>query len=191
MKRLNLTYVSWLLLIAILASVCPNGSQRAMAAPPVVQLKDADQGDLVSYGGIDWVLLDPSSGYMLDIGDQGLRMFDPDGTNVFNPNDSNNIAYWLNDETGGFLYTLTQHSANLTWIKDHDWTTGPHGNESLSSVSNLKIGLLSDEEWNQYKAINNVNRNDVGWWLRTSRSVQISFVVYDPRPAGIPEILTI
>jgi hypothetical protein len=149
--------VSSLLIFAILISAFHFSPQRAFAA--TAQIKDAAPGAIVSYGGRDWILLDPITGYVLAKNYEGTRVYDPDITNFFDPQDTNNIAFWLNDAIAGFYSTLLSNAANGSWIVDHDW--------SESTVQDIKVGLLSNSEWNLYKTTIGNGADGDQWWLRS------------------------
>ena len=114
-------------------------------------LKSLPTGTYVSFAGYIWILLDPSTGYLLKQDSLGLRAFDPSGNNMFNPNDSNdttNIGYYLNNT---FYNSLP--AADRLLIQNYSWTTGNETNESSSSV-NAWIGLLSYSEYTAYSSEN-------------------------------------
>ncbi|MDF2670872.1 MAG: conserved repeat protein, partial [Paenibacillus sp.] len=172
--RLRLKPVLWFLMFALWVSAFQMGpQQRAFADPVPQQLKEADQGSIVSYGNIDWILLIPATGYVIAKDLQGGKPFDPQNTNIFDPVDTNNIAYWLNDEASGFYSQLlnSPSSANGSWIVEKYWSIEPFGEaltvSSPRTAQKVKIGLLSRNEWAAYNTFIGIpGPNDV-WWLRT------------------------
>lgn len=146
----------WLLVTAVMASMIPYGPSAAQAEPAAapVQLKETAAGSIISYGGRDWLLLDPAEGFVLAKNKEGgERQFDPDGTLQFDAEDANNIGYWLNDETGGYASSLEAEGANLAWITNHNWDIGPYDDESSLSASDIKIALLGRLDWHQYQSL--------------------------------------
>lgn len=101
------------------------------------------QGDYVELNGYLFRVLEPDVNYLLYDGYLENRAFDLNGTNVYDPTDTNNLAYYLNTT---FLNNLGDIS---NYVKTYDWTIGYETNESAKFVS-AKIGSLSYSEWKKY-----------------------------------------
>jgi uncharacterized repeat protein (TIGR02543 family) len=131
-------------------------------------------GDTVNFGGYLWTVLDPSTGCLLMQDFDSIlpngQAFDPNGTNIFDPDDQNNIAYYLNDT---FYKSLP--SADQVLIQPYYWTTGNEQNETSSTV-NCKIGLLSYSECQKYSSL--LGRYSAWQWTRTPFSGSSSKVFY-------------
>lgn len=117
-------------------------------------------GNMVEFGGQTWIVINPAEGYLLMKNFYGsTRSFDPDNMNSYDPSDTNNIAYYLNND---FYNSLNIGVRSLVQV--HEWTTGPTGNEA-SATKTSKIGLLSRSEWMTYK---DYIGNPIAWfWTRT------------------------
>ena len=85
--------------------------------------------------------------------DYGVKSFSETGNQIFNPNEKDNIAYWLNNEFISSDYTgkkLPQQI--LDYIDyDHVWKTEPSGNGS-DGEAECGVALLSQTEF-----VNNIN----------------------------------
>ncbi len=138
-------------------------------------LHELQAGDTVTFAGQTWILLNPSTGYLVMQGPYcSDRAFDTNGNSVFTPNDPNddtNIGWFLNHDPAGFYQNLSLE--NQTLIQTHRWTIGNEANESASSVD-AKIGLLSLSECNEYgDYLGSVSDNS---FTRTALSVGTNFV---------------
>ena len=132
-------------------------------------LSSEPPGTIITFSGKQWIVLDHiadgSTYIILDLND-GSRAFDPDDTQLFNPLDTNNIAWYLNSN---FYNGLTQKDL----IKSYSWEikypdgTGPQPN------INAKICLLSYGEYTTYK---NLLPGGTFGWLRTPHSGHTAFV---------------
>jgi hypothetical protein len=117
-------------------TVIPANATSAIITP----LSEVSPGTIVTFSEKQWIVVDPISGYLITKESQGKRAFDPDRTHTFNPGDSNNIAYWLNND---FYNSLTK---NKEWIIDRTWDLDSHDEQ----YATCKIGLLSTGEWHSY-----------------------------------------
>lgn len=127
----------------------------------------------------EFVLLDDEDGFFVLAKDQyGKRAFDPDGTQKFDIEDSNNIAYWLNN---GFLKDgnggLKLPDEIIKYIDpDREWFTEggfSKGNCPEDYTTTCGVTLLSQIEWSKYDEVFGVV-DDIGlygWWLRTGRGI--------------------
>lgn len=125
------------------------------------------QGDYVDLNGYRFIVLDPETDYLFYDGYLENRAFDLDNTNIFNPNDPNNIGYYLNNT---FLNNI---GAISNYVKNHDWTIGTEKDEA-SQIVNTRIGLLSYSDWKKYsKYYSNsfLVNSDNSFWTRTPASV--------------------
>ncbi|MGE5701215.1 MAG: cadherin-like beta sandwich domain-containing protein [Clostridia bacterium] len=154
----------WIMALAFIASVLQMTTQQAEAGS-YKPLSTASTGEYISFGGKEWMVLDPSTGYILARYLEPSRAFDPDNTNTFAPGDPNNIAYWLNND---FYNSL----ANNEWIESKNWTTGREHEESSSSVS-AKVGLISKSEYETYKSV----FSGGNFWTRTPDMLN-NFIMY-------------
>lgn len=137
----------------------PNlvGTEKADAA--ILKIKDLQAGSVIRFGGRDWIVLNPITGYLISNTSIGTHAFDPDKTNIFNPGDGNNIGHYLNND---FYNTFTNEEKAV--IKTNNWSIGYDSNEYASTVS-AKISLISTSEYNIYK--NYMNINNQTQYLRT------------------------
>lgn len=122
----------------------------------------------------DLILLgeDENGYYILSKGVYGARAFDPDGTQRFDPSDSNNIAYWLNndliDPEGelGFPKEVIPYLVECDYETEAGFITGICPNDYAVKA---KVALLSQTEFIKYQGRFGVHDGiDLwGWWLRT------------------------
>ncbi|HAN09511.1 MAG TPA: hypothetical protein DCP90_02745 [Clostridiales bacterium] len=107
-------------------------------------------GNTIMFHGEAWRVVTPSTGLLVADRIIERRAFDPNNTKVYNPSDSNNVGYYLNN-----TYYDTYTAEEKALIKNSTWYTGDNGNlntnETLSSVSTF-IGLLRETEYNSAKA---------------------------------------
>ncbi|KLU60314.1 hypothetical protein CEB3_c31650 [Peptococcaceae bacterium CEB3] len=167
-----------------------NLKGTGQTAPTYRRLNTLKAGNTVKFAGYTWIVLDPATGYLLMQDSLVDRVFEGNSSvlglfsfnnTVFNPNDVENIASYLNNT---FYNSLP--SEDQAVIQDAVWTTGsiaPDGTgaESSSSV-NCKIGLISFSEYNKYGYIfisgvshgvansSPVYPQSGDWWTRTPAS---------------------
>jgi uncharacterized protein YjdB len=165
MKKQVKRFVYLLLSVMLLATTI-LGFCGPASATTQVPLSSLSAGNTVTFAGQTWIVLDPSTGYLLMQGPSGNLAFDSTGVNTFNPSSSTNVAYYLNNPTvnGGVYGSMS--SADQALIQTHTWTTGGETNESSGSVD-AKIGLLSYSEYNTYKSVTGVVNSGLIWWTRT------------------------
>lgn len=105
----------------------------------------------------------------------GSRVFDPDGSQKFDTEDPNNIAYWLNNE---FLTAENTLPKDITDYIDYnaEWETEAgveNGNCPEGYTAKCGISLISLTEW--YKYYRKVGMTDEctrdAWWFRTPRGI--------------------
>jgi hypothetical protein len=162
-KRIVYLVLSFMLVLTSILGVL----RPASAAGASVTLSSLHAGDTVNFSGQTWIVLNPSTGYLLMQGFYGSeRKFDPDSTNTFNPNDSNNLGYYLNNE---FYNSLD--SADRPLIQSHSWGIGNETDES-SATEICNVGLISYSEWNTYSKYYNTSTGFLDnptsyFWIRT------------------------
>lgn len=140
-KRIVYLVLSFMLVLTSILGVL----RPASAAGSPVTLSSLAAGNTVKFGGQTWIVLDPSTGYLLLQGFYGSQQpFDPDNTNTFDLSysNNNNIGYYLNN---GFYNSLD--SADRPLIQSHSWGIGNETNES-SATEICNVGLISYSEWN-------------------------------------------
>ncbi len=109
-------------------------------------LQNVAPGTVITFSGKQWIVLEHMQNgetYILLNEPVCQRAFDPDATFLFDPNDSNNIGYYLNND---FYNSLSQKEL----IADHywdiwSWTYGS-GSTLYPSV-HCKVGLLNVDEY--------------------------------------------
>lgn len=128
------------------------------------KLHNLPPGTTITFSGRQWIVLDQKSDgttYIILSANDGNRAFDPDNTHFFNPNDTNNIAYYLNNT---FYNSLSQRHL----IESHLWDIKyPNGTGTQSDVL-AKIGLISYMEYNTYRSL--LPPTGYNWWTRTPSS---------------------
>ncbi len=134
----------WAWILALIVLVLQMTTQQAEAGSNR-PLSSASRGDTIHFGGKEWLVLEPSTGYILSKYYEGPRVFDTGNNPTFDPSNPNNIAYWLNNEYYNSL-------ANNEWIESKDWTVGNDDNESARSVS-AHVGLISKSEYGTYESL--------------------------------------
>ncbi|HAN09513.1 MAG TPA: hypothetical protein DCP90_02755 [Clostridiales bacterium] len=123
-------------------------------------------GDTIMFHGEAWRIITPSTGLVVLDRTIENRVFDPDNTQVYDPSDSNNIGYYLNN---AYYDTYTEEEKML--IKNSTWYIGNQTNELSSSVS-THIGLLRETEYNLARTagIYPSGGENAGSWLITPYS---------------------
>lgn len=124
--------------------------------------------------------------------DYGVHSFSADGSQVFDPQNQNNIAYWLNN---GFIspdYMGEKLPDELiSYALDHTWETEPGYNSSEAGSVSCKVALLSKTEFENYVYVlgtkDNLNKENQStdeyrfWWTRSplstadGKSISIGF----------------
>ena len=118
--------------------------------------------------------------YVMTSGVKGRYTFDTDNNTKFDPDEPNNVAYFLNNEflTDGIMDAGTNFSIDddlQQYIPVHTWWTeaGNSGSNSPSDYSvEAKIGLLSGSEYQKYWGRFGWDPGETiksGWWLRSGR----------------------
>lgn len=136
-------------------------------------LHDEVPGTVITFSGKQWIILEQMlSGetYLILKEPDCQRAFDSDNTNLFNPSDSNNVAFYLNNT---FFNGLSQEEL----ITDHSWdrisVNGSRKDSTNYGNVNCKIGLLSYREYEKYSTSYNgsilPSSYNYTWWTRTPR----------------------
>ncbi len=130
--------------------------------------------------GTNYVLLDSTEeGYMVvPQGYSGSVMYDPDSTVWFDLEDTNNIAYWLNNTfiTGGTLHKdMAEH------LVERQWPMEDPVKDSEDKFVKCKVALLSQTELLKYDSKfgfkdGYANTNDSNYFFLRSRSGQTILV---------------
>lgn len=106
--------------------------------------------------------------YIILNSNDGNRAFDPDNTQLFNPLDSNNIGYYLNNT---FYNSLSQKDL----IVDRSWDRlFPDGSGTQANVT-ARIALISYAEYQTYRSLFPAN-GAYSWWTRTPSGGSSLFV---------------
>ena len=100
-------------------------------------------------------------------------VFDPDGTQKFDPTDENNVAYYLNNT---FLNEVLPHKMH-PYIVQRAWTIeGANSGGACPDAytAECKVSLLSFDEYNQYYTKFGVvdHNNEINNWLRSGDSAK-------------------
>lgn len=138
----------------------------------MVKLNAMPAGSVIKFAGRDWILLDPTTGYIFSKNAVTSRYWDTrtDVTPIFNTNPlySNNIGNYLNYNEAladNYFKTLTLEQKQM--IVPRVWNIGNETNESASRIT-ADIGLISYSEAIKYKDLINYNTNEV--WTITIKS---------------------
>ncbi|MBM7679075.1 OmpL47-type beta-barrel domain-containing protein, partial [Gracilibacillus alcaliphilus] len=172
-KRKCKTGIFLLIILLISALFPPIETQNVYAEESgPKQLQELEQGEEIIFASAEWIVLEPSEGYILRKESIGNRQFD-NGTslsNRFDPSDASNLAHYLN----GDYYDEAFTSAEQAVIEERIWGIGDEHDENADQV-NANIGLLSYEEWRAYSKSYNSSDGFLDdpasrMWLRTPTS---------------------
>lgn len=147
-------------------------------------------GTVITFSGKQWIILDQMENgetYVLLNYSDCEKAFDLDGTIYFDPNDFNNVGYYLNHD---FLNSLS----NTELIADHSWEIiYTNGSGALPNV-NCKIGLLDYYEYLNYSQEyfgsvlpGHPFKYGYVWWLRTPIEPSWVYVVNSTCTHGFKE----
>jgi len=147
------------------------------------QLKDTTAGDTIIFGGREWHVMNPSTGYLL--------MKDIYTTHAWHVNNiSWDISQIINYLESQFNNIITNEEDRLlVQTKDWDYNNELGGNKAFDTIinpinANQKIGLISYAEW-QNRPLGVTN--PTSWaWTRTPFSTS-SYSVYNINIDGILE----
>ncbi|WPA89766.1 Hoc-like head decoration [Moorella phage MCACPph1] len=141
----------------------------SFAATP---LHDKPPGTIITFSGKQWMILDQKpdgTTYIILNSNDGNRAFDPDNTQLFDPLDTNNIGYYLNNT---FYNSLSQKDL----IVSHSWDRKYQDGSGSQPNVTCKIALLSYAEYNAYRSLFPANGTGYGWWLRTCYTGYLGYV---------------
>ncbi|WAA09723.1 OmpL47-type beta-barrel domain-containing protein [Fervidibacillus albus] len=132
--------ISVIIIVTLMASATVNSAAGGNGnVNTTARLSDLSPGDIVTYSGIQWVVLDPAKGFIMTTSGQTSQRYNHNSAiyanNNFNPNEKNTIAYWMNHD---FLNKLE----NTDWIREETW----RGKQA-------KVGIISKEQAETYKSI--------------------------------------
>lgn len=174
-KKNKIKYLSIALLVV---AVILGGLAFSSAAE--TPLHDEAPGTVITFSGKQWIILEQMPNgetYVLLNDSDCQRAFDPDNTNLFNPSDSNNVGYYLNNN---FYNSLSQKEL----ISEHNWdrvSVNGSGQDftDFGSVT-CKVGLISYREYKKYSSYYNGNilpsSYSYYWWTRTPCTEYSSYV---------------
>ncbi len=168
MKKKAGRFAQLLLAMIFLITALLGFSRTAAAADPPVPLSSLAPGTVVNFVGYNWIVLNPSTGYLLMQDNYSSQPFDcPSdphdvyGDNVFDPNNQYNIGYYLNNlnpsqfsGTGFYQRIWYSYPDYKSLIIDHTFDivgadyTGT--DQALVSTATTHVGLLSCSEWRNY-----------------------------------------
>lgn len=145
-------------------------------------LHDQEPGTIINFSGREWIILEhmPNGETYLILKYPDCQMaFDANNTNLFDPSDSNNVAYYLNTT---FYNSLSQKD----FISDHAWDrVSVHGNWNDSTdygPVTAKVGLISFREYERYSIVYEgtilPDNYEYLWWTRTTRAEHSNHVWY-------------
>ncbi len=169
-------------LVVLLVAALVLGSLALANAETL--LHDEPPGTIITFSGMQWVILEQMPNgetYILLKDPIGERAFDLNDTNnLYNPSDTNNIAYYLNND---FYNSLSQKEL----VADHSWDRISVDRRRVDSTDygnvTCKIGLLSYREYERYSKYYNSNgilprSYSYWWWTRTPYTESPYFVWY-------------
>jgi hypothetical protein len=123
-------------------------------------LHDEAPGTVITFSGKQWIILEQMPNgetyILLEEVDRDYRSgFDYDGTNLFDSSDTNNVAYYLNND---FYNSLSQKEL----ISEHSWdriSVRYSDRQDDANQGNVicKVGLLSYREYEKYSTCYNGN----------------------------------
>jgi len=153
-----------------------------VTTPSGTLLHDKPAGTVITFSGKQWIILEQmpdGETYLISKDPDCQRAFDDDNTNLFNPSDSNNIAYYLNNT---FYNSLSQKG----FISDHVWdrlAIDVNGNSSTDyGHITAKVGLISFREYERYSiAFEGTilpGNYEYLWWTRSPRAEYSDHVWY-------------
>ncbi|MCR4720010.1 MAG: hypothetical protein K5768_10320, partial [Firmicutes bacterium] len=157
-----------------------TGASPAITKEQSAEYHDTPSEYIFEVNGVKFILLDRlwnGEYYVMMETAQGKMKFDEDEGDVvgiqFDPLDTNNIAYWLNND---FLSGNKLPDAVKSQITEEEWTFEGDSSAYSGEKRTLKVGLLSYSEYIGYfgrfglwlSDYSGSNPNSwEGWWLRT------------------------
>ncbi len=159
----------------------PLGPLERLTQPPAGSVEKTPAEHIFTVEGQAFILLDVLEGdhfYVLAKDDYGKQVFDPDNLQKFDPQDPNNIAYWLNhtfltEGNGGKRLPQSM----LPYLDDtHVYRIeagDPRGPCRFDYNVTCAVSLLSQTEYVKYAGKFGIKdgTNTDDWWLRTGRGI--------------------
>ncbi len=149
-----------------------------------VPLKNNPEEYMFTAGGEKMILLDAyehdtDTLYVMTADAKGQTVFDSDGTQRFDPEDLNNIGYWLNNDFLERSLTISDKVQPYINTEHLWWTEAGHNKSNCTEDYTFTAGvsLLSRSEYSKYWGKFGWDNNDsiqTAWWLRTGRSSGVS-----------------
>ncbi|MED3575062.1 Ig-like domain-containing protein [Cytobacillus praedii] len=136
-------------------------AEAAVVDKPINQLK---AGDKINFAGQEYIVLNPSTGYIIANWSYGRQIFDTSNSPRFDPNRNGNIAWTLNN----IFYNYNIPDSDKSKIQTVNWGIGRDGSEN-SQVVSAKIGMISHDEFDVYHSITS-KLPVAGFWTRTPNS---------------------
>lgn len=184
MKRLIALLVAMtmvLTLVPMTALAALNAAEAIEMLPECHTTTPAENIFKIEGNDTEFILLkttgdNASKFYVMAMDDAGAHIYDPNGTQRFDPADTNNIAYWLNNEflrEGYNGKTLPKEILdNINY--DHLWETEPghsSGNASTSYYASCGVGIMSVTEirelYKRFGIRDNIDKGMTALWTRT------------------------
>ncbi|NLV16049.1 MAG: hypothetical protein GXY50_02395 [Syntrophomonadaceae bacterium] len=156
--------IQYILLVALVIGLVFGVLSLTYASETL--LHDEAPGTIITFSGKQWTILDQMPNgetYLFLRLKDGDRVFDPDRTNMYDPTDTNNIAYYLNND---FYNSLSQNEL----INEHSWDRSEYGDIIC------KIGLISEAEYRKYFQYYDGNILRPGyymWWTRETDNTNV------------------
>ncbi|WP_261303041.1 hypothetical protein [Paenibacillus andongensis] len=105
-------------------------------------------GDIVNFAGKQWIVLDPATSYVMEVGFEDARPFDSAAASYFDPTKSSNIGNWLNT-------TFYNGLPNKEYIQNTVWTLRPEMVDSEGVVHQFTVtanfALPTADDWANIK----------------------------------------
>lgn len=154
--------LSIILVVLLVFTNMGLGSTNSYAASNT-PLENMTAGAKIKFADKEWIILDPSVGYIILASNDGDRQWDTDDSNDY---ESSDIRKYLN---GTFLDSLGEENEDL--IMEVIWNCGDETSEVSKKVRD-KVGLLTYSEYENYKngLVLDLNDWNYNWWLLTPYS---------------------
>ena len=135
---------------------------------------------LLVAGGEQMILLDAFDDdkdalYVMTAKAKGQHIFDLDNTQKFDPEDLNNVGYWLNNDFLSASTTISQTVQKYINKEHLWWTEAGHkdGNCPEDYSFTAGVALMSRSEYSKYWGKFGWDPDEsikIAWWLRTGRN---------------------
>ncbi|HCC08013.1 MAG TPA: hypothetical protein DEP72_07665 [Clostridiales bacterium] len=151
----------------------PIVTQKTYAATTAA-LSTLPVGTKIMFAGQQFAVVTPSTGLVVSLKNVCIDKFDDNNTQKFDPNDSNNIGYYLNN---GYYDSLSEKAL----IKNSTWDLKRFDDSTLYTNPTAYIGLLTATEYNAVTAaVFPSGGESASWWLITpyNSSVNENLIVH-------------